>query len=582
MIRNKLFAAACGAVAVLQLVGCSPSKVPSDPSTASQSSVPLNSSQGSSVDTAGLYTPAGEFPIVKRPIALTIFAPADHEYSRDDNDLTKELEERTNIDIVWQIASNGAFHEKMNLMFSSGEMADAVATGPNTNSRMSKEMELHLGNQGLIIPLEQLLDSVSQGYTKAFEELPGLREYITTPDGHIYTLPNVDGSLHIQFNNKLWINTQWLDRLGVEMPSSVEEFHQVLLAFQEQDANGNGDPADEIPLSTCKTGTGVEIDGFLMNPFQLTPESKLYLENGRVVFAPATDSYREGLAYLHSLYEEGLIYPQSFIQDAGAQVKLNEGGDVPVIGAFLAQRPGYACDLTVYPDNSLRWEQYQSVPPLAGPDGEARSAWNPYAMYQTGVWAITSACKYPEAAFRIVDWLATEEGTLRTAEGPEEVGWRYAQEGELGLDGEQAIIVQLPDTKPENSGWGQLCGLIRTPELAAGYAVPQDPYGEGVRPLLGRNIILYRASLDHQAVAQPLETVLPDLFYPSEQVEELAFLKTTILEYVRESIEAFITGERDLDREWEAYIRQMEAIGLSDYLSMVQEAYDSSLFQKAP
>ncbi len=68
----------------------------------------------------------------------------------------------------------------------------------------------------------------------------------------------------------------------------------------------------------------------------------------------------------------------------------------------------------------------------------------------------------------------------------------------------------------------------------------------------------------------------------TSQVEELAFLKTTILEYVRESIEAFITGERDLDREWEAYIRQMEAIGLSDYLSMVQEAYDSSLFQKAP
>lgn len=577
MKRHKISTAAL-ALLLAAWTGCSDPSSPSTSHTPESSSEPAASQRNAAANDADLYTPAGEFPIVAKRISLTFFAPADGDLSRDENDLTKELEERSNIDIVWQIASNGAFQEKLKLMFASGEPADVVATGPSAGNCISRAEEQNLGAQGLIIPLENLLDTLSQGYQEAFEQLPGLREYITTPEGHIYTLPNVDGSLHIQFNNKLWLNVRWLDALKLEMPATTEELYEVLLAFRDGDPNGNGDTEDEIPLSTCKTGTGVEIDGFLMNPFQLTPESKLYLEGGKVIFSPSTEGYREGLRYLRRLYEQGLITPDAFTQDMAAQVKRNEGGDVPVIGSFLAQRPGYACDLTVYPDNSRIWEQYRSVPPLTGPDGTARSAWNPYAMYQTGVLAITSACAYPEAAFRLVDWLATEEGTLRTMEGPEGIGWRYAEEGELGLGGEQALITQLPDTNPENSGWGQLCGVVRSPELAAGYTAPQDPYGEDVRPLVGRNMVLYQASLEHQQAAQPFESVLPELFYPQEQAERFSVLKATVAKYTAQSVEAFVTGTRSLDRDWDTYLRQLEAIGLSEYLEMVQQAYDSSAF----
>ncbi len=584
--KIQVTAAVCAALTALGFTGCIPGGAL--PNSAANAKTDFISTVSGDSDEAAnqspahsdLYTPAGEFPIVKEPIRLIIFAPADGQFSRDQNGLTKELEEATNIDIIWRIASSGAFNEKMNLMFASGEMADVVATGPRSEDRISKAEEIHLGAQGFIIPLEKMIDSISQGYQDAFDKLPGLREYITTPEGHIYTLPNVDGSLHIQFNNKLWINTKWLERLGLDMPATTEDLYHVLKAFQEQDANGNGNNEDEIPLSTCMTGTGVEIDGFLMNPFQLTPESKLYLENGKVVFPPVTDGYKEGLAYIRNLYDEGLISLDSFTQSKETQIKINESGDAPVIGSFLAQRPGYACDLTIYPDNSRRWEEYQSVPPLIGPSGTAKSAWNPYAMYQTGVWAITSACQYPEAAFRLADWLSTEEGTLRSAEGPENIGWRYAEEGELGINGEQALIVQLPETKPENSGWGQLCGLVRTPELAAGYAAPQDPYSEDVPPLQGRNVILYHASLEHQAAAQSFESVLPDLYYSEEQIEAFSILKTTVLDYAKESAEAFITGTKSIELEWDKYLRQIESIGLSDYLSMIQEAYDSSPFSK--
>ena len=121
---------------------------------------------------------------------------------------------------------------------------------------MIKEAEL--GAQGYILPLNEYLDNSSVGYAAAFEKLPGLRDYITTPDGNIYSLPNVDGSLHVQYNMKLWINTTWLENLGLEMPTTTEEFYDVLKAFKEQDANGNGDPDDEIPLSGVKSGAGTQ------------------------------------------------------------------------------------------------------------------------------------------------------------------------------------------------------------------------------------------------------------------------------------------------------------------------------------
>lgn len=562
---------------VVMVTGCG---TPPESTTPSTSGNDQTGSVDNGNEQKSLYNPAGTYPIVNEKITLTILAPSDGEYDRNENLFTKELEEKMNIDIEFSVAQAGGFKEKMNLMFASGDLTDIVTTGAGGTDRMDKATEALLGSQGLIIPLNEYIDSVSIGYSEAFKQLPGLREFITTPDGNIYSLPNVDGSLHIQFNNKLWLNTVWLDNLGLEKPTTTEELYQVLKAFKEQDANGNGDPNDEIPLSTCKSGTGVELDGFLMNPFILSPQKeKMWVDNGKVVYSPIEEEYRTGLAYLNKLYEEGLIYPESFTQDKNAQVNINESGEDTVIGAFLAQRPGYANDLSTLP-NSKKWEQYESLAPIKGPDGVARAAWNPYAQYQTGIASITSQCEYPEAAFRLIDYIATPEGTLRTAEGVEGNGWRKATADEKGLDGRPATFAQISEGKTQNSGWGQLCGLVRTPDFVLSYAYAQDPYAEDVIPLIGRQILLYYGSLEHQEVAQSFESILPELYYSQEQIEELSLLKTTIADYVNSSIVQFVTGDMDVEKDWDSYIKQMNNLGVERYLEIVQSAYDVSSFKK--
>ncbi len=583
----KRFVAILMAVLMIAVAGCSGDGNSSTAgnstagnSTASESSTASGDSAASEDDS--LFNAPGELPIVKEgTMTLSVFAPGNGEYSWEDNDQTAIVEEKTGIHIDWQIAaSSDNVRDKISTMFAGGTMTDIILTGVGTANRYDKASEAMFGAQGLIIPLEDYIDTISVGYKAAMDELDGMREYITTPDGHIYSLPNVDGSLHVQYNMKLWINTTWLDNLGLDLPTTTDEFYEVMRAFKEQDANGNGDPNDEIPLSTVASGSGTQIDGFLMAPFQLTPEiNKLYVDNGVVTYAPVQDGYREGLTWLAQMYSEGLINPESFTWDKDSQVNLNEAGDVAVIGAFLAQRPGYACDLSTEPF-SEKWEQYQSLAPLTGPDGQCIAAWNPYVQYQTGMTFISSNCENPELAFRLIDWLATDEGSMLSAIGVEGEDWRAAEEGELDMDGNQAVYTTLDNPNAgDNHTWGQLMGLVRTPEFVTSVTTNQDPYADDVVPLTGRQIVMYRASKVHEEVRQDLSTVLPDLYMSEENAAQMSLVKSTLQPSQNEWLAQFVTGAKSVETDWEEYLTAMENQGLSEYLQLLQDAYDQSPFK---
>src|SRR5699024_41996 len=103
---------------------------------------------------------------------------------------------------------------------------------------------------------------------RMFQQYPGSEGQITQLDGNIYSLPVVNECYHCSVPNKFWINKTWLDNLGLEMPTTLDEFYDVLVAFRDQDANGNGDPNDEIPFAgDYKDGWLTNGDRFIMNCF---------------------------------------------------------------------------------------------------------------------------------------------------------------------------------------------------------------------------------------------------------------------------------------------------------------------------
>ena len=121
---------------------------------------------------------------------------------------------------------------------------------------LNDNMILNYGvQQGVFIPLEGYFEKYCPNIS-AMLELPGVREKMTAPDGHIYTIPYVTKDAIVGYSP--YINEQWLENVGMGMPATTDEFAAVLKAFKEQDANGNGNPNDEIPFSTDPNNKHIE------------------------------------------------------------------------------------------------------------------------------------------------------------------------------------------------------------------------------------------------------------------------------------------------------------------------------------
>lgn len=108
-----------------------------------------------------------------------------------------------------------------------------------------------------LTPLDDLIDQYAPNVQALFQERPDYPPALRGTDGQIYGLPIGDESTHNIIDSQMWINTAWLEKTGLPMPETTDEFKKVLEAFRDGDMNGNGDTTDEIPLPLRQHGDGV-------------------------------------------------------------------------------------------------------------------------------------------------------------------------------------------------------------------------------------------------------------------------------------------------------------------------------------
>ena len=184
------------------------------------------------------------YPIVDETLTLTFVAPkAPLAPNYDEMELIQRLEAETNVQIIWENIPEADYQTAKNLILASGDLPDAFYKADFTDYDL-----ITYGQAGLIIPLEDLIEEYAPNVKALFEQRPELRSMVTAPDGHIYSLPRAEEMGLVSTPFFLSINTTWLERLGLEMPETLEEFANVLRAFRDQDPNGNG-IQDEIPFS---------------------------------------------------------------------------------------------------------------------------------------------------------------------------------------------------------------------------------------------------------------------------------------------------------------------------------------------
>ncbi|NLB89653.1 MAG: extracellular solute-binding protein, partial [Clostridiales bacterium] len=232
----------------------------------------LLSSFVSALADLGEVNPKGEFPIIDEPIELRIWCnlPTDASENIELNDATKWLEEKTNVKIIWEKVGINEAAEKLRVMMAANtDLPDIIMTA-NVGAIMTTEQVFSYGMQGLIQPINEYIELYGDAWYDAMDIVPWARSQITAPDGNIYGLGGVsDGAYHMSLYQKFYINQNWLNKLNLNTPQTIEEFYNVLVAFRDQDPNGNG-IADEVPLSGSvgKEYIRTTLDAFLMNSFQ--------------------------------------------------------------------------------------------------------------------------------------------------------------------------------------------------------------------------------------------------------------------------------------------------------------------------
>jgi putative aldouronate transport system substrate-binding protein len=364
----------------------------------------------------------------------------------------------------------------------------------------------------------------------------------------------------------MWIYQPWLDELGLDMPETTGEFADVLAAFRNRDPNGNGE-ADEIPLSgAIGGGPSVQIWPFIMNSFIYTDDANyLKVDDGEVSFVASTDEWRAGLEYMRDLYDDGLIDPQAFVQQ-GSQLRQMGEAPTPIMGAVTALWWG---NFTVHKGPSGRWEEYVALPPLEGPEGVRWARTIPLQRLQMRG-AITSDAEDPRVITRFVDWFYSQEGSISLFSGVPEEHWKWADEGKEGLTGEQAIYEKLVDegSDPTRIAWRHIMPEYGSTAIQNGIYI-EDERDRWIR---GR---LDRTTRENYTEYRRDDVIPPTLFFPEDVAQTEAELRTQLTDSVQSFLVRFVTGDLSIENDWDAYVEQLERIGVQEYVDIYQEAYEN-------
>lgn len=490
------------------------------------------------------------YPISDEKQSLSVLAgKIDVVTKGEECDLYNEIAEVTNVDVDWEIIPNGTWEEKKGLILARTELPDVIIPA---QCGIYDDEYLNMVAAGQLVAIDEYLD-YAPNFCKVLENSPGLRESITASDGHIYAFPFFIGTgetYNCMTNDVTYINQKWLDNLGLKMPTTTEELKEVLVAFKEKDPNGNG-KADEIPLTTVN---GYFDDWF--GAFGIIPSANeigvgnLTILDGKVAYAAAADEYREALDYFHELWDLGVIDPEAFTQDS-SMISAKEKSEVRVAGMFEAWR-GTAWRL----DNND--DEYAILPAVAGPDGDSL-----YPQRYTGLNSragalITKDCENIELAMRWVDTLIDPKYSFQMHTDWRE-GYHYEDNG-----GEHVEQLEAYDgNDPIQNALVDMRFICVDYTTDAKQVVGDDPFNVNNEKAVSDAIYKPSYPTEHY----------PNVFLTLDEASRVAEINVDLTLYMSQFYADWIVNGGD-DAAWDAHLKQLEAMGLSEWLEIYTAAYD--------
>lgn len=488
---------------------------------------------------------------------LTVFTydRVNNTYEIPSNDLAfwSWLEDYTNVHIEWEISPWVGFEEIISTKLSSGtDLADIV---------MVKDplVANNAGKNGLFVNMGDYWDTCFTN-TEAYYQSIGFdyRSIFANPDGSLYAL---DGTVEpVEGHIMLMYNTEWMDKIGAEIPTTIEEFTEVLRKMKAAgDLNGNGDD-DEIYLTSSGPTHIVDILGSAFGIEQYEGwDATVADANGVVHDEYTAENMRDCLRYVNSLYSEGLIDQEitSMSMDL-----LSEKVAADRVGCFIFYS-SFAFNygsLTAAGQADPYGEHYT----LGDPLGSSERGTDGYFVYRaladntsTGV---NANCENKELAMKWLDTLLADPNVTQTRIiGFEGKHW------EKDASGEPTPILQADGTVLDIAKDG--CGQIALPH-----------YQNAQSFMFTMSIALPWYAEQYEHIRSECNWLMPSVpqvaAYTDEELELRDMVATDVTSYWKEMRDKFITGQASLDKDWDSYLSAMDALGLDSYVQVYQSVYE--------
>lgn len=488
-------------------------------------------------------------PIVEEKTNLSVFVGyhALHGADWDSKLFTIEAEKMTNVHIDWILVPQSSQAEKKNLLLASGDMPDVFM------GALSVSDLLTYGSQGALVALDEYLD-YAPSFSALIAEQPDIYEAVVTPEGKVYSFPKVSTNPNHRTSSKFYFFRDWLDQVGMEAPSTIAEYYEVLKAFKGVDFNGNGE-ADEWPLANFSVNTLMGSYGLGTRGAQAHPNEDMDPETGALRFIPGAGGYKQMLQFLNQLYTEGLIDPECF--SASSTTVMGKIANNQV-GAFMNINSSWAGN------DRGNWTGAKAA--LAGPEGYQINAAVIPKVQTVPAYMVTAACKNVEMAVRWGDfWYADPGATLY---------W-------LGVEGESFYLDENGNGRLTewytNNPDGLSLSEAKAKNFISDYAnhpiIREERFGydtdDGTPEAIeaSQNVWPYIP-----------ETIWPIFIYTIEENERISVLTTDLNTYVNDMRAQFIAGKVSFD-QWDAYLATLDSLGVQEYLSIIQGVIDRNGFQ---
>ena len=513
--------------------------------------------------TQGQDPVSGTYPLASEPTTLRVLAPNNPAVARfadSSNAFSKWYAQRTNVKIEWQVIAA----EDAETVFLTRLLANDLPDVFLGFAPSSITLAIANGGQKLV-DLASTIGDQTPELTRLLAAVPEATPAMTSADGAVWGFPVIRQHLSRMYPHKLFAYQPWLDQLGIPAPTTTDAFHEMLAAFQTSLGQEG-----VLTMTGTRMGDGTDVLDPLLASFVFNPgQPYIWLKDGEVAASYLEDGWRDGIAWIASLYAEGLIDPGSFTQSP-QDFRARVNGEPAIVGVV----PGM--DWTSFlPFNAdktdMRWAEYALLPPLAPPNGSHVSMRDPMGTVTPGAFMVTTECPDPALAVRWADGLYDLETSLRNLYGPLDSTWRWATEGETGRDGNPAIWSQLRDYDSYAAGsnrWGGTGVLGITQRIMDGEFV--NPDIEAVSNLDKQVSTLLEPS------AAPPEQWLPSLTFTSDQAMTISTAQNAILPYVRDTAERWATNVGSVMDEWDAFKQHLDTLGMQECLTAYREALQSS------